>query len=60
MDPLLLSALVSQGLRVYADIADRMAKGEVTDADIDLMLTHTGQTLDAFQAAINAKKTKLI
>jgi hypothetical protein len=56
MDPLLISALVSQGLRIYADIAERNAKGEVTDADLDLMLAHVGKSLDAFQAEIDAKK----
>lgn len=56
MDPVTISLLVSQGLRVYADISERNAKGEVTDADIELMLAHTGHTLETFQAQITAKK----
>jgi hypothetical protein len=54
MDPLVISSLISAGMRVYADIMDRNSRGEITDADIELMLATLGTKLDAWQAKIDA------
>ena len=56
MDPVLIEALVSMGLRQWADYQDRAAKGTITDADVDAMLEALGSKLTAFQALIDAKK----
>lgn len=60
----MISGLVSAGLRVYADIAERNAAGTITDADIDLLLSTLGTKADAWETQIQAhraaKATKLI
>lgn len=56
MDPLTISALISGGLRVYADIAERNAAGTITDADIASMLALLGHNLDTWQAKVDADK----
>lgn len=56
MDAVLIEALVSMGLRQWADYQDRAAKGEITDADVDAMLASLGHSLESFQAQIDAKK----
>jgi hypothetical protein len=56
MDPIIVSALVSSLIREAANIMDRSAKGEITDADIDMMLTALGSKADKWAAEIAAKK----
>ncbi len=56
MDPVLVEALISMGLRQWAQYQDLQAKGEITDAHIDEMLAALGAKLDSFQAMIDAKK----
>jgi len=33
----MITALLTQGMRIFADIQDRNAKGEVTDADVSVL-----------------------
>jgi hypothetical protein len=56
MDPVLIEALVSMGLKQWADYQDRAAKGTITDADVTAMLDSLGTQLTAFQSAIDAHK----
>lgn len=56
MDPVVISGLISAGLRIYADMADRLAAGTITDADIDAMLATLGSHADAWQAKIDAHR----
>lgn len=56
MDPTLAMTLVAQGMRLWADYADRTAKGTLTDADIDAMSDHLGANLDGLRAEIAAAR----
>lgn len=56
LDPISTLALLSAGLQAYADIADRLAQGTITDEDIAKMLAVLGTELDAWQAQIDAHK----
>jgi len=58
VDPLLISMLIAQGLHAYADIADRLSAGTITDADIDMMLKTLGDKADAWQAKIDAHRAQ--
>lgn len=60
MDPIAISALLSTGMRLWADFADRAAAGTITHEDIQKMLGLLGHTLDTWQAKIDAHKTTLI
>lgn len=59
LDPLTISLLLSQGLRIYADIAERMSAGTITDADIDVMLKTLGDQATAWQAKIDAHRASV-
>jgi hypothetical protein len=52
IDPLLVSALISQGIRLWADYAEMNAKGEITDADIAKMLSHLKTDIASFHTLI--------
>ena len=54
MDPVLITTLLAQGMRLWADYADRAAKGTLTDADLTAMSAHLGTDIDALKAAIAA------
>ncbi len=56
MDPVLVEALISMGLRQWANYQDMQAKGTLTDADVDTMISALSPKLDAFQALIDSKK----
>ena len=56
MDSTSLAILLSAGMRMYADFADRVAAGTVTQDDITKMLAALGHTLDTWQAKIDAHK----
>jgi hypothetical protein len=56
MDPAVISLMISQGMRLWADYAERNAKGEITDADIEAMEAMLGSKLDAWQAKIDAHR----
>lgn len=62
MDPVSIAALLSAGMRMYADFADRAAAGTITHDDIQKMLGFLGHTLDTWQAKVDAHKagTKLV
>jgi len=50
--------MISAGMRLWADYAERNAKGTITDADIAQMEAALGVKLDAWQAEINAHRAK--
>jgi len=54
MDPVLIATLLAQGMRLWADYADRAAKGTLTDADLTAMSAHLGTDIDALKAEIAA------
>ena len=54
MDPVLITTLLAQGMHLWADYADRAAKGTLTDADLTAMSAHLGTDIDALKAAIAA------
>lgn len=56
MTPIEISALVTAGMRMYADFADRAAAGTITHEDIQKMLGMLGHTLDTWQAKVDAHK----
>jgi len=56
MDPVTLAALISSGMRMYADFADRAAAGTISHEDIQTMLSTVGHTLDTWQAKVDAHK----
>lgn len=56
MDPAMISALIQIGLNQWADYQDRQAKGTLTDADVDAMVTALDAKLTGFQALIDAHK----
>lgn len=56
MDPLMITALITQAMRVVADIQDRNAKGEVTDADVAVLVGVVKAHIAGFQALIDAHK----
>jgi len=49
--------LVSQGMRLWADYADRAAKGTLTDADLDAMADHLGTNIEGLRAEIAAARS---
>lgn len=56
MDPALTMTLISQGMRLWADYADRAAKGTLTDADLDAMSDHLGANIEGLRAEIAAAR----
>jgi hypothetical protein len=54
VDPIIAMALISQGLQLWANMADRVSQGTITDEDIAKMLALLGMELDAWQAQIDA------
>ena len=61
LDPATISlgmTLASQGMRMWADYTDRLAKGTVTDADLDEMATRLGVNIDGLRAEIAAKRAE--
>ena len=54
MDPVLIATLLAQGMRLWADYADRAAKGTLTDADLTAMAGHTGTDINALKSEIAA------
>ena len=54
MDPVLIATLLAQGMRLWADYADRAAKGTLTDADLTAMSGHLGTDIDSLRAEIAA------
>ncbi len=56
MDPNLAMLLVSQGMRLWADYADRAAKGTLTEADVDAMADHLGANIEGLRQEIDAAK----
>ena len=60
LDPVSVSLLVSQVLRLTADFSEAAHAGTITDEQIDAMLTLIGHNADSWQAEIDAKKLKLV
>ena len=56
IDPITAMALISQGLQIWANMADRVSTGTITDDDIAKMLALLGMELDAWQAQITANR----
>jgi len=56
IDPITAMALISQGLQIWANMADRVSTGTITDDDIAKMLALLGMELDAWQAQIAAHR----
>lgn len=56
MDPLVISTLIAQGLRVWADFADRAAKGTLTEADVQAMADHLDLDIEGLRSDIAAKR----
>ncbi len=53
----LVLGLVSQGMTLWADYADRAAKGTLTAQDLDAMASHLDLDIEALRAEIaQAKK----
>lgn len=55
IDPVSLQlafTVASQGLRMYADFADRAAKGELTDDEVDLMAERLGLNIGGLREDI--------
>lgn len=53
MDPVTISlalGLVSQGMTMWANRLDQVAKGEATDADVEAWSTELGADIDALRA----------
>jgi len=48
----MITALLTQGMRIFADIQDRNAKGEVTDADVSVLVSMLHAHIDTFQALL--------
>ena len=58
MEASLVLGLISQGMTLYADFADRAAKGTLTATDLDIMAARLGADLDALRAEIQAAKSE--
>ncbi len=61
MDPAsitLAMTLVSQGMRLWADFADRAAKGTLNEFDLDVMASQLGTSIELLQADIDAAQAE--
>ncbi len=56
MDPVIAMTLVSQGMRLWADFADRAAKGTLTEFDLDAMAYQLGTSIEILKADIEFAK----
>jgi hypothetical protein len=55
MDPVVISALIAQGLRIYADYTEQAAAGAHTPEQSKAIAEHLRAHIDAFQALIGNK-----
>lgn len=58
MEPSIILALLSQGLTIYADFADRATKGTLTDADLDEMAARLDVNIEGLRADIAKAKAE--
>ncbi len=56
MDTASTALLVSEFLRMSADMQDRLTAGTITQDDIDKMLALLDHTLDTWQAKVDAHR----